>query len=95
MEIIKFSSLVITNDSSPTHFASIFNIPTITIYGPTSPSFGFYPLADNSIVIEKMSVKCRPCSIHGKNKCPQKHFECMKNINPEIVFENVKKLLKN
>jgi len=93
LELVRNSLLVITNDSAPTHFASIFNIPTVTIYGATSPSFGFYPLAENSKIIEPQNLFCHPCAIHGGPNCPQKNFDCMKNIKPEMVFEEVKKML--
>jgi heptosyltransferase-2 len=86
LELIRNSKLVITNDSAPTHFASLFNIPTITIYGPTSPIFGFYPLAEKSVFIEDKSLFCHPCSIHGGKICPRKTMQCMKNITPEIVY---------
>jgi heptosyltransferase-2 len=39
-------------------------------------------------VIEK-DLPCRPCSLHGANRCPLDHFQCMKLISPEEVFEAV------
>ncbi|MCL2039434.1 MAG: glycosyltransferase family 9 protein [Bacteroidetes bacterium] len=87
LELVCKSKLVITNDSAPTHFASLFNIPTITIYGATSPKFGFTPLAEGSVFIEDKDLFCHPCSVHGDKKCPRKTLECMKNITPKIVYE--------
>jgi len=85
--IIHKSKLLITNDSSPTHIGTIVNCPTITIYGPTIPEFGFYPRAEKSIVIQVDSLGCKPCSIHGYNKCPLQHHKCMKDIDPKIVLK--------
>jgi heptosyltransferase-2 len=93
LELIRNAKLVISNDSAPIHFASLFNIPAITIYGATSPTFGFYPLAENSLSIEDSQLFCHPCDIHGSKKCPRKNFECMKNITPEIVFNAAKKIM--
>ena len=93
MYILQKASLLITNDSAPTHFASIMNIPTITIFGPTTPIFGFAPLAENSIVVEDKELFCRPCSIHGSNKCPRKKLECMTNITPDYIFNLVQNIL--
>lgn len=87
LELVRNSKLVITNDSAPTHFASLFNIPTLTIYGATSPNFGFTPLAERSLFVEDTGLFCHPCSIHGEKKCPRKTFKCMKNITPQIVYE--------
>lgn len=94
LQILNYSKLLITNDSAPTHFASILNIPTITIFGPTSPIFGFYPIATNSVVVEDINLSCRPCSIHGENICPKKTHDCMNNITPTNIFSIAMNLLK-
>ncbi|VAX35112.1 ADP-heptose--lipooligosaccharide heptosyltransferase II, partial [hydrothermal vent metagenome] len=36
-ELIKHSQFVLTNDSAPMHLASYLNIPTLVVFGPTSP----------------------------------------------------------
>jgi heptosyltransferase-2 len=84
--LVKNATLVITNDSSPTHFASLMNVRTITIYGATVPRFGFAPLADNSKCVENENLMCRPCGIHGQQRCPKKHFKCMNDLHPKEVF---------
>ena len=38
-------SALVTNDSMPQHLASAMGTPTVTIFGPTVPEFGFGPLA--------------------------------------------------
>ncbi len=91
--LIKISKLIITNDSSPTHFSGLFNIPTITIFGPTSPIFGFSPRSQKSIIIRDENLKCSPCRIHGSDICPLGTHNCMKNISPQTVFDNSIKLL--
>lgn len=84
-ELIRRASLLIANDSAPIHIASAFDVPTVAIFGPTVKEFGFYPYHKNSRVIETEGLKCRPCSIHGGNRCPIKTFECMRNITPERI----------
>lgn len=93
LRTIELSSLVITNDSAPTHFAGLMNTPVITIYGPTSPIFGFGPRSDNSLIIRNENLKCSPCRIHGSKKCPLGTHECMKSITPDMVFSSAKKIL--
>lgn len=88
-------SLVLTNDSSPIHYASAFNIPTVAIFGPTVPSMGFGPLADRSIAIGMTNLTCRPCSDHGPQVCPLGHFQCMRRINPDGVFQACWERLQN
>ncbi len=91
--IIQNSQLLITNDSSPTHLATIVDCPTITIYGPTIPEFGFYPRAPKSKVIQVENLNCRPCSIHGYNLCPLKHHKCMDEILPEMIIKIANEML--
>lgn len=90
---ISLSKAIVTNDSAPLHIASAMNIPTIAIFGATTPSLGFAPLADNSIIIEKKDIVCRPCGRHGSMKCRKKSFECMYKIYPEMVFNEIIKVL--
>ncbi len=86
-------SLVISNDSSPVHFASAFNIPTLAIFGPTVPAFGFGPRSDRSDVQEHKSMPCRPCSPHGPQYCPLGHFRCMRDLPAGEVYAAAKELL--
>ena len=86
--------LLISNDSSPIHFASSFNIPILAIFGPTIPSFGFGPLSEISAVVEHKNLSCRPCSDHGPQVCPLKHFRCMRELTPESVYAVAQELLR-
>lgn len=94
-EVLKRSDVVITNDSSPIHIASAFSHPRIiAIFGPTIKEFGFFPWSKNSEILEIGGLNCKPCGIHGGNKCKEKHFKCMKNITPDMVLKRVKSYLK-
>lgn len=89
-EVLKKSKVVVTNDSSPIHIASAFKeIHIIAIFGPTVESFGFYPWGLNSEVLENKELECRPCAIHGGDKCPKGHFKCMLSITPEEVYKQI------
>ncbi len=85
--IYPFLSLLISNDSSPIHYASAFNIPTLAFFGATLPAMGFSPLADGSLVLEKRGLSCRPCSDHGPQTCPKIHFRCMKLISADEAYQ--------
>ncbi len=70
------------NDSAPLHLCSSVNAQTTAVFCSTVPRFGFYPLSDNSKIIEtKEKLECRPCNLHGRKKCPKEHFKCTKLIN--------------
>ncbi len=88
-------NLTVTNDSAPTHLAWLAGCPTATIYGPTSPIFGFYPRGKQTAIIENKNLKCRPCMIHGSGECPLGTHECMKSISPDIVYFESMKIFNN
>jgi len=85
--------LLLANDTALVHMAVAMKIPVVEIYGSTVPAFGFYPYGDGHRIIEK-NLPCRPCGIHGHQKCPLGHFRCMKEISAEEVYEAVVKKLK-
>jgi heptosyltransferase-2 len=60
----------------------------IAIFSSTIPEFGFGPYGENNVTLQKQ-LYCRPCGIHGKRKCPEKHFRCMKQITVEEVMEAI------
>jgi len=76
--------LLVSNDSSPLHYASAFQVPTLAIFGATVPALGFGPLAPQRLVAE-VDLDCRPCSDHGPQECPLGHFKCMKTLLPDHV----------
>lgn len=85
---ISFCKVVLSNDSAPVHLASAMRRPVVAIFGSTIPELGFAPYGENHLIIEK-KMECRPCGIHGRGKCPQKHFRCMREITTEEVFQAV------
>ncbi len=92
-ELITRARVLISNDSAPLHIANSVNTDVIAIYGATVPAFGFYPYGKNDVIFETMGLKCRPCGIHGGNKCPVGTFECMLKIDEREIAESVKKML--
>ncbi len=92
-EIIHRCDLLISNDSAPTHMGVAVGTPVLTLFGSTVPEFGFYPYGENNRVAGVSGLACRPCTDHGRKKCPEKHFRCMMDLRPEIVFDTVRQML--
>jgi heptosyltransferase-2 len=84
-ELIRRARVLVTNDSLPQHLASAVGTPTITIFGPTVPEFGFGPLAPHSMTLGVETLPCRPCHHHGPRVCPLGHWRCMKNLDVDRV----------
>jgi len=86
--LLKFCSVLVSNDSAPVHIASAVGTPVVAIFGPTVPAFGFGPYGPGHGVVE-LDLPCRPCSVHGGRRCPEGHFMCMRGITPEMVLKEV------
>lgn len=92
-ELIRRSVAIVTNDSSPQHLASAMGTPTVTIFGPTVPAFGFGPLAPGSITAGVDELACRPCDRHGPQRCPLGHWRCMNDITPNQVNRMIRSVI--
>jgi heptosyltransferase II len=84
--------LIISNDSGPMHIAAALGKKQIALFGATHPVLGFSPMNNNATVI-CMNLDCQPCSLHGAEKCPKEHFNCMNEIKPSEIVEKLIKIL--
>lgn len=91
-DLIGRCAVIVTNDSAPLHLASAMGTPTVAIFGPTVPEFGFGPLAPAKVVLGHESLACRPCDRHGPRRCPLKHFRCMRELSVDGVAERARNL---
>jgi len=85
--------LLISNDTGVMHMATALNTPVVAIFGPTTEQLGFFPFRGISHVVQ-IPLQCRPCSFHGTEKCPEKHFKCMNDITADMVIEAAENLIK-
>ena len=90
--LISRCKVLVTTDSGPMHAASALDIPVVAIFGPTVKGFGFFPTGEKSIVLEK-ELPCRPCSLHGTNRCRRQNKECMERITVDEVEQAIENLL--
>lgn len=93
-QLIARSLLVIGNDSASTHLAAVCETPLIAIFGPTILEFGYRPWSEQSYVVQRHGLKCRPCGKHGHHVCPIGTHECMKGIPAEDVLRTAGFILR-
>jgi heptosyltransferase-2 len=86
-EILRRCDLLITNDTGPRHIAAAFDVPIITVFGPTHPTWSEinHP-TEKQIAVE---VFCGPCQ---KKRCPLDH-RCMTRVTPAMVLKAASELL--
>ena len=93
MRIFQFSSLLITNDGGPGHFAAMTPVPTIIFYGPETPLL--YGPIDEKARNMFLGLSCSPCVTaynHGNSACDGDNL-CLKEIKPDYVLEEALKIL--
>ena len=83
--LISKLDLFITCDSGPMHLAATFQVPTVTIFGPTKDSETSQWMNQNSVIVKK-NLNCQPCM---QRRCPLKHHQCMSMIKAEDVSNAV------
>lgn len=92
MALYQLSNLVITNDSGPGHFASMFKTQVIVLFGPETPDL-FAPKGEHIHVIYK-NLACSPCvNVFNHRFSPCTDNVCMKSISSEEVFNKIKQVL--
>jgi heptosyltransferase-2 len=85
---IRRSDLLVTTDSGPRHFAAAFDVPVVTLFGPTDIrwSENYYPRA----IHLQLGLDCVPCQ---QRSCPLGHHRCMRDLSADRVFEAVEAAL--
>jgi len=94
MYIMKHAKLSVCNDSMSLHMSSAFKIPTVAVFCATSPEFGYGPWKNNSVVVEKTGLHCKPCRPHGSNTCPTGTEACMNDLSPDNVINAVTSIVE-
>jgi len=94
LALLQQADILVSNDSAPTHLANLVHCPVITIFGPTSPMFGFAPRGGNDRVVE-VQLECKPCSIHGQKECPLGTHACMRTIYPDRIVQEVAEVMEH
>jgi heptosyltransferase-2 len=95
VSLLANAEMLISNDSAPTHLGMCADIPVLTIYCSTVPDFGFFPYNAASNYISYNDLTCKPCGIHGHDKCPVGTFECAYKLKPEIIISKLEEMLND
>jgi len=80
--LIARADLLLGNDTGPRHFGRAFDIPRVTVFGPTEQRWTDTSHGKETIV--KVDIPCGPCH---KKKCPLEEQICMTRVTVDMVSE--------
>jgi heptosyltransferase-2 len=83
--ILKGAEIVVGNDSGSVHISAALGVPTVSLFGSTSP-FWTGPRGKSSKII-KSKIECSPCF---KKECPKYNYaKCFDDITIKSVYKAV------
>jgi len=94
ISIVSKAKGVVCNDSMALHMASAFEVPRVSVFCATSPSFGFGPWGAYGKVEEVLDLPCKPCRRHGSQSCPTGTNRCMTGVEPKDVLLSIESVMK-
>jgi heptosyltransferase-2 len=86
---IRRSRLLITTDSGPRHFGIGFDVPTLTLFGPTRIDWTLTHHPRSLHLFHP--VPCGPCQ---KPTCREIHHRCLRDLLPNPVLEAARRMLQ-
>lgn len=86
---VRRSRLLVTTDSGPRHFAAAFDVPVITLFGPTHIAWS-ETYSPRAVHLQKQ-VACGPCQ---QRVCPLGHHRCMRELTVDEVYQAVQQQLE-
>jgi heptosyltransferase-2 len=90
ISVLNGAEVVVGNDSGPVHLSAALGVPTVSIFGSTSPEWTA-PRGKRSKVVAS-EIKCSPCF---KRECPiYDYAKCYDDISVERVFKAVYQVQK-
>lgn len=81
---VRRTRLLVTTDSGPRHFAAAFDVPVITLFGPTHIAWSETHYA-RAVHLQR-EVPCGPCQ---QRVCPLGHHRCMRDLGVDEVHRAV------
>jgi heptosyltransferase-2 len=86
------AAAIVSNDSGILHLGPALGVPALGLFGSTIPAFGFALQGPRDAVAE-VSLPCRPCGVHGRDRCPLGHHACMRTLTPDMALRALRPIL--
>ena len=95
IKLMAHLDLMIAMDSANMHFASLVNIPIVSIWGATHPLAGFTPWGQPELNRAQIDLYCRPCSVYGNIPCYRGDHACMNELTEVAIIEKINGIIRN
>lgn len=80
------AEMFVGHDSGPAHFAAQLGVPTLSLFGFTSPILNA-PIGPRALIVQADM----PCAFYGcRIPCPE--MTCLANYTPDLIVESVRHL---
>jgi ADP-heptose:LPS heptosyltransferase len=89
LAVLERAEVFISGDTGPLHFAAGLGVPTISLFGPSSP-VRWAPVGVRHRTLTGSPCSCGP----GASVCQNANF-CLSAITPEQVLDSLKTILKS
>jgi len=87
--LVRGARLLIVGDSGPRWLAAAFDVPCVSVMGPTDPALTASSL-EWAEIVRLEDLECSPCL---ERRCPLGHHRCMVDLGPERVVAAAERLL--
>lgn len=87
--VLRGAGVVVGNDSGPVHIAAAMGVPTVALFGSTSPAWTA-PRGPRAAAVS-IGVDCSPCF---RRECPDGTTRCLGELTPEAVLETVRETIR-
>ena len=84
IDLLSICEQIVSNDSGLMHIGCALGIPTMGIFGSTSP--GFTPPLGEHAQVAEIDLACRPCF---QRQCPLSHLNCLRRLTPAEVLSKL------
>ncbi len=84
VDLLSAAAAAVANDSGLMHVAAALDVPVAAVYGASSADFT-PPLSPCAAILAR-ELPCRPCFART---CRYGHYDCLRGIEPEAVFDAV------
>ncbi|MBF0208988.1 MAG: glycosyltransferase family 9 protein [Oligoflexia bacterium] len=94
MTLLRYASLLVSNDSGPAHLAALLKTPVIVFFGAGDVT-NTGPVSETTYVFRSSETVCSPCY---KNACKysrddSRHLDCLNNIKLDNVVDKMVDLM--